>query len=259
LTDQRSTRTLTAIVAIALTLTAGACFARHQDYHETFTAANQYYADKDYARAIEAYREVLAQGVESAELYYNLGNASFKHGDLGHAIANYLKARRLAPDNEDIRHNLEFARRFTPVQMQGVRLNPIETFFESIVGPYTLRQLAWLSSMFFVLLVLTLIVRWGLGTGGASVRAVAIALVVLTAATSTLTTFKYRHEYLRQRAVIIAEESPVFTGPSRKSEIELQGAPGLVVEILAEKDGFYNVQFENQRRGWIDKQLVAVV
>ncbi|MBD3331836.1 hypothetical protein GF356_03210, partial [candidate division GN15 bacterium] len=49
------------------------------------------------------------------------------------------------------------------------------------------------------------------------------------------------------------------TGPSEKSEIELQGAPGLVVEVLAEKDGFYNVQFENQRRGWIDKDLVAVV
>ncbi len=259
MTDQRYTRTLTAILTMALALTAGACFAQHQDYHETFAAANQFYADKDYARAIEAYREVIARGVESAELYYNLGNASFKHGDLGHAIANYLKARRLAPDNEDIRHNLEFARRFTAVQMQGVRLNPIETFLESIVGPYTLGQLAWLSSLFFVLLVLALIMRWGLGTGGASVGAVAIALVVLVAVSSTLTTYKYRHEYLRQRAVIIAEQSPVFTGPSQKSEIELQGSPGLVVEILAEKDGFYNVQFENQRRGWIDKELVAEV
>lgn len=248
------------IIALAVAISThvlapGLGFAQH----DQFAAGNQHYANKEYAQAIEAYQQVLAQGVESAQLYYNLGNAYFKHGDLGHAIANYLKARRLDPANEEILFNLEFARQFTEVQMEGVRLNPIDTFFESIVGPYTLKQLAWLSSAFFVLFILALIVRWGLKAGGRGIRAMAVGLAVLLLVSALLTTYKYRHEYVRQRAVIVAEQSPVYTGPSRKSEIELQGAPGLVVEILAEKDGFYNVQFENQRRGWIDSNLVAVV
>jgi tetratricopeptide (TPR) repeat protein len=243
------------LAVLTVTTSPGVC----QTPQELFTAGNQHYANKEYAEAIDAYRQVQAQGLESARLYYNLGNACFKHGDLGHAIANYIKARRLDPDDEDIIHNLEFARQFTAVQMEGVRLNPIDTFFGSIVGPYTLKQLAWLSSIFFVLFVIALIFRWGLRTGGSAARGIAVALAVLLVVSSILTTYKYRHDYLRQRAVIVAEESPVYTGPSEKSEIELQGAPGLVVEVLAEKDGFYNVQFENQRRGWIDKDLVAVV
>jgi len=32
-----------------------------------------------------------------------------------------------------------------------------------------------------------------------------------------------------------------------------------VVEILGESTDYYNVQFENQRRGWVKKDLVAAV
>ena len=98
-----------AVAISTLALAPGLGFAQN----DQFTAGNQHYANKEYARAIKAYQQVLAQGVESAQLYYNLGNAYFKHGDLGHAIANYLKARRLDPANEEIQFNLEFARQFT--------------------------------------------------------------------------------------------------------------------------------------------------
>jgi uncharacterized protein YgiM (DUF1202 family) len=59
--------------------------------------------------------------------------------------------------------------------------------------------------------------------------------------------------------VLIAEDCPVTTGPSEQSDVELEGAPGLVVEVLDESGDYYNVLFENKRRGWIRKELVAVI
>jgi hypothetical protein len=59
--------------------------------------------------------------------------------------------------------------------------------------------------------------------------------------------------------VIVAEEAPVTTGPSPQSDLELQGAPGLIVEIVGETPDYYNVLFENKRRGWLKKDLVAEI
>ncbi len=226
---------------------------------EEFAQANKSYEAKEFDKAIQAYRSVLSQGVESASLYYNLGNAYFKKGDLGHAILYYLKAKRLDPSDEDIAHNLAFAKQFSRVQMEGVQLNPISSFLVSLIDPYRLETLAWISSGCFVLLFLFLIARFGLGLRTAGVRLAAVLTLVLLVVSVSLTTFKYRHEFLTRRAVIIAEEAPVLTGPTEQSDVELQGAPGLIVEILAETPEYYNVLFENKRRGWIQRDLVAEV
>lgn len=83
--------------------------------------------------------------------------------------------------------------------------------------------------------------------------------LVLMVVSAGLTTFKYRHDYGTDRGIIIADESEVYTGPSEQSDVELEGAPGLVVEIIGQSNGFYNVLFENKRRGWIKKELVAEI
>lgn len=242
------------LVAAATLALAGMSFA-----DERFTSGNRHYEQKNYDSAVTAYTELVDQGLESAPLYFNLGNASFRSGDLGHAVLYYLRAQRLDPTDPDIAANLDFARRYTSVQMEGVALNPVSSLFESIVAPYRLTTLAWLSSALFFVLFGFLIARFGYAWRGALVKTgIWLALILLISA-SLLTTVKYHHDYLVRRAVILAEESVVHTGPSDLSEKELDGSPGLIMEILAESGDFYNVLFENKRRGWIRKDLVAVV
>jgi len=224
-----------------------------------FEQGNAYYANQEYGQAIAAYESLLQQRVESAALYYNLGNACFKNGDLGRAILNYLRAQRLEPGNADIDHNLLFARQFSRVQMEGVTLNPINSTLAEIVAPYRLEMMAWVTSGFFVAMMLLMIVRFGFGRRSSAVRVPIIVLVILLLATAGLTSFKYRNDYLTRRAVIVEDECPVLSGPSVRAEIEFQGAPGLILIILGESDEYYNILLENQRRGWIRKDLVAEV
>ena len=246
-----------ALVLLLLLSGGSAMWAAAQT--DRFARANELYEQKEYAGAIEVYTEIINGGVESASLYFNLGNAYFKKGDLGHAILYYLRAKRLDPSDEDIVSNLEFARQFSRVQMEGVQLNPINSFLISLVDPYRIDTLAWVSSACFVLFFLFLIVRFGLGISNSGVRVGIVLALLLLVASVSMTTFKYRNDFLTRRGVIIAEEAPVQTGASEQSDIELQGAPGLIVEILAETGGYYNVLFENKRRGWIRKDLVAEI
>lgn len=226
---------------------------------DEFARANEQYQDKQFDAAIAGYKSILLQGYESAPLYFNLGNAYFKKGDIGNAILNYLKARRLDPADDDIRSNLEFARKLTSVQLEGVTLNPVTSLLDSITAAWKLNSLAWMSSLLFILVIVTLIVRYGFGIISPLIKPALVIAIILLLASSYLTTFKYRHDYLTKRAVIVVPQSEVRTGPSEQSDLELQGEPGLVVEILAENGGYYNVLFENQRRGWIKKESVAVI
>ena len=239
-------------ILILFSVTAG--FAQQTD---EFEMANKFFEEKDYDSAIRMYQSVINQGVGSAPLYFNLGNAYFKKGDLGYAILNYMRARRLDPSNEDILHNLEFARRFSRVQMEGVELNPISSFMSMIVNPYRLNILAWVSSVCFILFVLIMIFRFGLGYNSSLIRISAILSLIFIMISFGLTTFKYRQDYLTRRGVVVAEEVSVYTGPSILSDVELEAAPGLVIEILDENQEYYNVLFENKRRGWVEKDLIA--
>ncbi len=59
-------------------------------------AAEAYQAEK-FAEATQAYQELVTVGVKNSDIFYNLGNAYFKQGDLGRAIVNYRRAKLLAP------------------------------------------------------------------------------------------------------------------------------------------------------------------
>ncbi len=77
---------------------------------DSLNTANQLYNSTKYQEAIRKYQYVLTQGFESVEIYYNLGNAFYKSGNSTFAILNYERAKKLAPNDEDIRYNLDLAR-----------------------------------------------------------------------------------------------------------------------------------------------------
>ncbi len=63
-------------------------------------------AVKEYAKATEASDISLQQ-----KAYYNLGNAYFYQGKWDQAILQYKKALELAPDDMDVKYNLEYVRK----------------------------------------------------------------------------------------------------------------------------------------------------
>ncbi|MBU0479722.1 MAG: VWA domain-containing protein [Proteobacteria bacterium] len=71
------------------------------------------YRAGDYEKAAEMF-----SGLESADGFYNLGNALAKGGQLNEAIQSYKKALELAPEMNDARDNLELVEKLLREQQQ---------------------------------------------------------------------------------------------------------------------------------------------
>lgn len=87
---------------------------------ELWDMANTAYINGNFHSAAEVYEEILSRGVSSVKLYYNLANAYFKEDRIGKAILYYKRALRLAPGNDDIRHNLSVAEARTKDNIEDI-------------------------------------------------------------------------------------------------------------------------------------------
>ncbi len=89
-----------------------------------FQQGNELYRQSKFKEAAAAYESILQQGRESAELYFNLGNAHFRAGNFSKAILNYERAALLKPNDDDIQHNLRL------VSLRTVdRIEPVPELF----------------------------------------------------------------------------------------------------------------------------------
>ena len=83
--------------------------ARADDQAKGFVHGIQAYEKGDYQQAITRFQALVQAGVRNGKLYYNLGNAYMKKGDLGRAVLWYERAARLIPRDPDLNFNRDYA------------------------------------------------------------------------------------------------------------------------------------------------------
>ncbi|HTL73808.1 MAG TPA: tetratricopeptide repeat protein, partial [bacterium] len=123
------------------------------DVATEFSAANKLYAEGKFAEAATAYETILQAGAQSPALLFNTGNAEFKAGHLGKAIAAYRQAELLTPRDAELRANLAFVRN----QVQGATLH--ESRWQNWVNSLSLNEGTLLTALFFWLTLGLLAVR----------------------------------------------------------------------------------------------------
>lgn len=81
--------------------------ARDITDNKSLNDAKAYYEQKQYEQAKDIYNDVISKGVESSEIYYNLGNIYYSDGDVGNAVVCHLRALKMDPSNTNADNNLK--------------------------------------------------------------------------------------------------------------------------------------------------------
>mgnify|MGYP002689892229 CR=1 FL=1 len=226
-------------------------------YDDGFTA----YVNGDYHAAAEIYEGILAQGLSSVKLYYNLANAYFKEGQLGKSILFYRRALRLAPGNDDIRYNLSVAEARTKDNIEDIP----EFFFVTWMreARHTMSCTAWsvlslvlLACALALFLVYLLAQRLSLRKAGFYGTVVAVLLCMLT----TWFALGERREMLDDTsAVVMTASTAVKSSPDKSSTDLFVLHEGTVVTITNRLDDWCEVVIADGKKGWLECRKIETI
>jgi tetratricopeptide (TPR) repeat protein len=226
---------------------------RADDLAMGFDSANKLYAEGKYAEAAAAYDKLLAGGNVSEAIYFNRGNALFKAGQLGRAIASYRQAELLAPRDSVLRANLQLAR----TRARGG--SPYHgNRWVGLVSWLGLNEWAVLLMVaFWVLFILLAVGQWRkeLKT---SVRTYVWlaggAFVVFFVCLGTM-----HNQYRSPSAIVVVGETEVRNGPLDESPGIFKVRDGAELEVTDQKDGWLQVIDVAQRMGWVRQDQVILL
>ena len=250
---------LFAVLIVALAMWPATLRAASPGDVDAMAATNALYESGRYVEASLVYEQLIDRGYESATLYYNLGNAYFKQGDLGRAILNYRRAEKLYPRDADIRTNLKIARD----QRADVFEEAGGAFaIESASNPtnrLTLDELALFTLAVWV--VLTLLVLVLLFTKRRSVRRGAVyASVVMGLAlllSAGLTGERWYSEGADHELVVVVEMVDVVSGPGTNYAQEFTLHGGSEVRLLEQLGSWTRLSLPGgDRQGWVPSSAV---
>ena len=118
---------------------------------QRFEQANQLYLQAKYPDAVAQYQKIVQSGFESGELYFNLGNAYYKSGNIQKAILNYERARQLLPRDEDVQFNLQLANLQVVDKIDAVPRLFVYRWADSMLALFSLSTMGWIVYSFFIL------------------------------------------------------------------------------------------------------------
>jgi tetratricopeptide (TPR) repeat protein len=244
-------KTMNLPFACLLWLRLTACIGFAAATETAFDAANRLYEQGNFIEAASAYEQIIQSGSVSAALYFNLGNALFKAGQSGRALAAYQKAELISPRDPDLRASQQFVRS----QLQGTSSPPDR--WERWLRRLTINEWTALAVVPFWMLLLLLtatqfnskLKRTFRGYAWLSGTATIVAAVFLVLAMRERSTI---------RAIVTAEEAVVRHGPLEESQNAFTLHDGAELRVLDHKNGWIQVSMGN-RSGWLKREQVVLM
>ncbi len=204
-----------------------------------------------YAEAIAAYEKAEELGVRNGELYYDLGNAHFKNGALGLAIAYFRRAERLIPRDPLVHSNLDFvlARREDKAAQPPVPF-PL-SLLRAVYSHLSLNEWILGTAALYLLLCALLLVRLLRRDRRLPLRLAAQVTLCLFALAALTLAYKIHDERGIVRAVIGAEKISVMSGPGNDYTVEFWLHEGSEVQIEEARPEWLRVSLGAKLRGWV--------
>ena len=226
------------------------------------SVADSLYNQGAYASAIEIYSTIIKEKGVSPELYYNLGNCYYKENDMAHAILNYERALKLAPSDEDIRHNLSLSRS----KIQDKNNAPTEffivTWWYALSNYFSLSFLKSIGLISFILfLALVLLYKFPkFSKFKGYIKTSMITMLILSIISNLLAYQQFHNSISIKGAIVINESASIKSSPSENSIDLFTVHSGTRLNILDNSmNEWCEVKYEDGKEGWIEKKNIELI
>jgi tetratricopeptide (TPR) repeat protein len=232
-----------------------------QPPEQMFQDGNRAFQQGKFQDAIAMYEKLLSTGYQSGEVFYNLGNAYYRVGNIGRAILFYERAARLIPDDDDLRHNLQLANLLIPDRIDPAPRLFIWQWWEAAKVSFSIASVTWLAYLTYLLVAVGVAVIVLARTYTVRRIGMLAALVsgVLLIVFGTLLVAKVAEANRADEAIVMVALATAKNSPDAKSSdafVLHNGAKVLITDAVNE---WMKVRLADGKVGWVEKGTLEVI
>jgi len=248
-------------VIIVLLLIAIPSFANAQNAASMFNKANKAYEEANYDSAAILYEQILQSDNVAPALYYNLGNSYYRQDKIAKAILNYERALLLAPNDDEIIHNLEKAN--LKVSQKVDEINPffLNVWMQKIRDVFSVPTWTIFSLIFFgtFLLFLSLFIFSSKITLRKLSLYLSFVMILLFAASFSFGIYHKKTIVNHRNAIIMAETVTAQSTPNSHGSELFTLHEGLKVKIKDVRENWVEIQLLDGKIGWLPISTIELI
>lgn len=218
-------------------------------------SANVAYSKSEYVKAAKLYESIANIGLESPEVYFNLGNAYYKYNNLAFAILNYERAIKLKPDNEDFYFNLKLANQKTEDKIDAAPQFFLKHWKNALVD--LMSEGSWSKFLLLLIIIALILIALYFTSSRRGLKQFyffcGTILLVICIFTFFIAQNKYNRTKNSREAIITSAAITVTGSPSEKGTKLFILHEGTKVNITQEDEAWAEIYIANGNTGWIKK------
>ena len=224
-----------------------------------FYNANNFYKQAKYDEAVKEYEQILRIGFESGNLYYNLANSYLRKGNLGKAILNYERAKKLIPGDKDLEANYEYAESPISNGIAKPKISFLRKLVDEFYAQFTLNETTVLLALIYAFILLILTARIFLKADKLrKYSLLAIVVLVIFFIVSSFSLYK-KISILGKEAIVVVKDAEAKFEPFDRATTYFTIYEGAKIYILAVKDDWSKIKRSDKKIGWIKKTSLEII
>jgi hypothetical protein len=224
--------------------------------HGLFERGTEEYQGGEFEAAVDSFTGVLEAGFDDPVVHYNLANAWFKSGRLGMAIYHYRRAHALAPRDEDVKANLEYAR-FLALDRVEETAPATDLKVEGWLDRITSHEVMLVAAALWILAAVAGILGQLLPASGRAWRRACVTVGCVWFACVTLAWVVHHRATASNEAVVLPIETRVRNGPGETFDVAFVLHEGAEVVVEGERGTWTEISLPGELRGWVASDALA--
>ena len=235
--------------------------ANSQETDSLLVKANDLYTQGKYQEAADTYERIADLGYESPGLYYNLGNSYYKQNVIARAILNYEKALELAPNDDDIKYNLELANRFIVDKVEVLPVFFITGWVRSIRNIFSSDH--WAISSIITFIITLIFISLYLYSRSLALKKASFwlgFLMILLALVSFIFSYQQKQKILSgNTAIVMSPSVTVKSSPDASGTDLFVIHEGTKVWIDDEISNWNEIKLSDGSKGWLRTEDIQTI
>lgn len=231
-------------------------FASNKE-NDLWQQANNFFKQKNYEQAASLYEQLAASKPDEASVYFNLGNAYYKLNKIGDAVLNYQRAIRIQPSFQEAKDNLELTLSRIPNRVPTAS----DIFFMSWWKGITSSRLSgfWAAfSLFLFLSSIGLLTMQQLGKINFNTSKISL-IGFLFCSLFLLFAFSSANRKSAHNLAVVMQHDAVFSLEASNGKAVSFIPEGTTVIIEDEQRDMLQIVLPDGRKGWMNRQFVAII